>query len=148
MELFLLALKSFTHRLPPTQFMFCCGGGRREGGRTLPRALPAVWAEAMAAPGRVRSSQRGHRALLQGLPSLGAPGRLLAVPQAGREGGKGGPGVDRQREGCRKPSETADGEEAMLRLLLPFFYPWCFHAGCCQSHRLFPRESWASSCLK
>lgn len=28
MEPFLVALKSFTHRLPPTQFIFCCWGSR------------------------------------------------------------------------------------------------------------------------
>lgn len=63
-ELFLSALKSFTYRLPPTQFIFCCWGGREEG---LPWALPALRAEAMASPGWFAASQQGHRALPRGL---------------------------------------------------------------------------------
>lgn len=72
--------------------------------------------------------------------SPGAAGQPLSVAPEEKE--RVVQGFTDKGEGCRKPSE--DEEEAMLFLLLPFFHPQCFHTGCCQSHRLFPGESWVS----
>lgn len=124
-EVFLLALKSLTHRLPPTQFIFCCWGGR-EGG--LPCALLAVWVEAMATPGMVCSLPAGPQG-----PSAGPPspwehqGSCCPHRQDGREEGKGGTGVDRQRRRMQKAKQGSwcgRGNALVAAALLPLVFPY------------------------